>query len=261
MSDAYLPPCRGHSDRRGTLHRRLSPVRWAAIVFLTFCSCGCVTSARSDWPGSAPGLLLSNNLSEIKEALIAYHDNGQYERDLERIDDAAAAYVVERAGKVLHPALVLDIDETALSNWERMLANDFSYFPSGPCEALPKGPCGGPAYHALARSPAIAPTLGLAQIAQKHHVAIFFITGRYETERTATERNLHAVGYPEWIELFMRPDGTTTPSAADYKLPCRERIEQMGYTIIANVGDQPSDLAGAHAERVFLLPDPFYRIP
>jgi hypothetical protein len=27
------------------------------------------------------------------------------------------------------------------------------------------------------------------------------------------------------------------------------------------VGDQPSDLAGGHAERGFLLPDPYYRIP
>jgi hypothetical protein len=31
----------------------------------------------------------------------------------------------------------------------------------------------------------------------------------------------------------------------------------MAYTIIANIGDQPSDLAGGFAERVFLLPDPF----
>jgi hypothetical protein len=41
----------------------------------------------------------------------------------------------------------------------------------------------------------------------------------------------------------------------------RERIEKDGYTIIANAGDQPSDLAGGHAEMTFLLPNPFYRIP
>jgi hypothetical protein len=29
---------------------------------------------------------------------------------------------------------------------------------------------------------------------------------------------------------------------------------------IANVGDQPSDLAGGYAERTFLVPNPFYRI-
>jgi HAD superfamily, subfamily IIIB (Acid phosphatase) len=37
--------------------------------------------------------------------------------------------------------------------------------------------------------------------------------------------------------------------------------EQAGYTIVANVGDQPSDLQGGHAEKRFLLPDPFYRVP
>ena len=37
-------------------------------------------------------------------------------------------------------------------------------------------------------------------------------------------------------------------------------IEQANYTIIANVGDQPSDLAGGYAKRA-LLTDPFYRIP
>ena len=39
------------------------------------------------------------------------------------------------------------------------------------------------------------------------------------------------------------------------------RSRQAGYTIVANMGDQPSDLAGGHAERAFLLPNPFYRIP
>jgi len=39
----------------------------------------------------------------------------------------------------------------------------------------------------------------------------------------------------------------------------RVPIEQANYTIIANVGDQPSDLAGGYAERA-LLSDPFYRI-
>jgi hypothetical protein len=50
-------------------------------------------------------------------------------------------------------------------------------------------------------------------------------------------------------------------SAADFKAPQRAAIEGQGYTIIANIGDQPSDLAGGHAEQTFLLPDPFYRIP
>jgi hypothetical protein len=59
----------------------------------------------------------------------------------------------------------------------------------------------------------------------------------------------------------MVPEGVHFASAAAFKAPVRAAIEADGYTIIANMGDQPSDLAGGHAERTFLLPNPFYRIP
>ena len=56
------------------------------------------------------------------------------------------------------------------------------------------------------------------------------------------------------------PNAAQFASAADFKAPIRAQIEEQGYTIIANVGDEPSDLLGGHAERSFLLPDPFYRV-
>jgi len=64
----------------------------------------------------------------------------------------------------------------------------------------------------------------------------------------------------DWIDSddLKSPNGA---EAADYKAAERAKIEAQGYTIIANVGDQPSDLAGGHALRGFLLPNPFYRIP
>jgi len=58
----------------------------------------------------------------------------------------------------------------------------------------------------------------------------------------------------------MEPVGSEFVSAADFKAPQRERLTREGYTIVANIGDQPSDLAGGFAERAFLLPNPFYRI-
>jgi hypothetical protein len=59
----------------------------------------------------------------------------------------------------------------------------------------------------------------------------------------------------------MVPNGAHFASAADFKAPVRAEIEQQGYTIVENMGDQPSDLLGRHAEKKFLLPDPFYRVP
>mgnify|MGYP007039431383 CR=1 FL=1 len=34
-----------------------------------------------------------------------------------------------------------------------------------------------------------------------------------------------------------------------------DHIESKGYTIIANIGNTPTDLSGGHAEKAFKLPD------
>jgi hypothetical protein len=103
--------------------------------------------------------------------------------------------------------------------------------------------------------------LQVFRTARSANVAVFFITGRPESQRVATERNLRAVGYKDYAKLFMVPDGAHFASAVDFKMPVRIQIEELGFTIIANMGDQPSDLRGGHAEKKFLLPDPFYRVP
>ena len=36
----------------------------------------------------------------------------------------------------------------------------------------------------------------------------------------------------------------TTALAADYKAPIRKQIQDKGYAILVNVGDQPSDFVG-----------------
>ena len=110
------------------------------------------------------------------------------------------------------------------------------------------------------RAKAIAPTLALFNAAKAKGVSVFFITGRREDQRWVTAANLRGAGYRGWTGLMMRPAGDKR-TVSEYKSGERAKIEAKGYTIIANMGDQPSDLAGGHAERGFLLPDPFYRIP
>jgi hypothetical protein len=230
--------------------------RWTIPLTVALMAACAVTPVQLKCDTTRPSV----NLGDYKQQLIRYHDGGQYERELEHVDAEATAYVIERSQQLANTALVLDIDETALSNWEQLVANDFAYFPNAPCDMLPKGPCGAMAWDAMAAAEAIAPTVSLYRAARAHHVATFFITGRYEGEREATERNLRAAGYSEWAGLLMRPNGTATTSVADFKMRERWRIAQT-YTIVANVGDQPSDLAGGFAEKEFLLPNPFYRIP
>jgi acid phosphatase len=201
------------------------------------------------------------NVGDAKIAALAYHDNGEYDRDLITVADKAADWVRRRAATAAKPALVLDIDETSLSNWEVLKRDDFGRPVPGPCAPGLDTPCGWAAWDLLGRDPAIEPTLRLFNLARSLNVAVFFITGRPESQRAATERNLSAVGYSGYAKAYFVPDGSHFSTAADFKAPIRAQIEQMGYTIIANVGDQPSDLIGGSAEKMFLLPDPFYRVP
>ncbi|GBR29700.1 HAD family acid phosphatase [Gluconobacter kondonii] len=200
------------------------------------------------------------NVGDAIMAASAYHDSGDYQRDFDAVVAQARQWIKQTAPKTRHPAIVLDIDETTLSNWDEIRADDFGYIPAGPCDALPKGPCGAIAWEKSGRAPAFASMRALIEEAQANHVAVFFVTGRHEDERDATERNLHLAGIQHWDGLYLRPM-TSHGYAALYKAPTRERIERKGYTIIASLGDQPSDLSGGFAEKTFLLPNPFYRIP
>ncbi|MBS1103091.1 acid phosphatase [Gluconobacter sp. Dm-62] len=200
------------------------------------------------------------NVGDAILAASAYHDSGDYQHDFDVVIAQARQWIDQTAVKTRRPAIVLDIDETTLSNWDEIRADNFGYITAGPCDALPKGPCGADAWEKSGRAPAFASTLALINDAQAHHVAVFFVTGRHEDERDATERNLHLAGISHWDGLYLRPM-TSHGYAALYKAPTRERIERKGYTIIASLGDQPSDLSGGFAKKAFLLPNPFYRIP
>jgi acid phosphatase len=91
-------------------------------------------------------------------------------------------------------------------------------------------------------------------------VAVFFITGRTAKDRRNTALNLALQGMGKHEELITRPDCPKDP-AADFKSARRREITARGFTIIANIGDQATDLEGCYAERGFKLPDPFYLIP
>ena len=92
-------------------------------------------------------------------------------------------------------------------------------------------------------------------------VAVFLITGRGEPLRAATLRNLERQGISGWEGIRFRPAEDHDRSIVPFKSGERARIESGGYTIIANIGDQESDLAGGHALHTCKLPNPAYLIP
>lgn len=201
------------------------------------------------------------NIDKVKGVLRDYHDK-QYDADLAAVAGDARTYVEKRAHDVKNPALTLDIDETSLSNWPNLDADDFGFIENGPCR-LPthKGfACGFDAWVRTGTATAIKPTLELFNAAKSAGVTVFFITSRKERDRWITTQNLRRVGYYGWKGLALRT-ADDKRSVSDFKSSERAKIEANGYTIIANMGDQSSDLAGGHTECGFKLPNPFYFIP
>src|SRR5262249_38684346 len=108
------------------------------------------------------------NLGELKLQLTDYKCSGQYDREVADVLADAQAYVDVRSRQVNHPAVVLDIDETSLSNWPEIFANDYGYIPSGACDLT--GPWGEAAWELSAQALAIAPTLRLFNEAKAKNV-------------------------------------------------------------------------------------------
>jgi acid phosphatase len=198
------------------------------------------------------------NLGQWKTHLIAYHNcqagQGCYASDLDRQSDRAIAYLRQRTEKAMPGqklALVLDIDETALSNWDEEIQDDFGYIAKDWNDWVDKK-----------SAPAIPSTLRLYQEAVKRGVSVFLITGRNAAQEIATSENLKSVGYDHWAGLALRGAHPPTESVAEYKSAERKKIVDAGYHIILNVGDQMSDLTGSpQADRSIKLPNPFYYIP
>lgn len=210
-----------------------------------------------------PSFLLSpepvDNIGALRFRIRDYVDctgaEGCYWADLDaqtrRAMDALDARVQRRhAGERL--ALVLDIDETSLTNYCENVREDFGFFKT--------------AYNDWLVSPAasmpIDGTLRLFQRAKQQGVAVFFITGRGEAMRTGTERDLRTAGYDGWQHLSLKQPEDAGKSTEQYKSAERAKIAAAGYTLALNMGDQWNDLNGAPlAERSVKLPNPFYYLP
>ncbi|MEU5974430.1 HAD family acid phosphatase [Streptomyces sp. NPDC047315] len=164
-------------------------------------------------------------------ATLAGVDYATWQRDVAPVVAEARAHVAQRTAdgpSDERRAIVLDIDNTSLET-------DFHPFWEYPTDA-------------------IAPMLELARFADSRDVAVFFVTARPGIIQGLTEYNLKKVGYPvDGLYVQRLPD--LFHEVSRYKTAKRAEIEAKGYTIVANIGNRPTDLVGGHAERTFKLPD------
>ena len=198
---------------------------------------------------AAPELHLNgDNLSDVQRQLYDYAQDGRYNRDITQVAKAAHDWVETRAASATPNeklAAVFDIDETLISNLSNMITCGFCS--SGAQARLFQG----------VRIPPIPQVRDLYSFAKSKGIAVFVVTGRYESGRDLTIHDLQDAGYSGWDELLMRPVTDSNPAAA-MKASLRAGVERKGYRIVLNIGDQLSDLVGGHSERTYKLPDPFY---
>ncbi|MER6625902.1 MULTISPECIES: HAD family acid phosphatase [unclassified Streptomyces] len=200
---------------------------WPIRASVTAVSAAALVALAAPAEATAPA---SPAVSPVAAATAAADvDYDTWQRDCRAVMDQALPYLKQRigdAGPGEKQAIVLDVDNTALET-------DFGFsFPQ----------------------PANEPVLEVAEYAQEHGVAVFFVTARPGIIHAPTDWNLDHAGY-ESSGLYVRGFFDLFKNVADYKTAQRVHIEAKGYTIIANIGNSATDLSGGHAERTFKLPD------
>ncbi len=151
-------------NRRGSAGRmfpNLKPVAAAAAVAaLLLAAPAAIRAAECPAPHEPripPSEQPAINLDKHKKQLLAYHD-GNYIDDIGAVIADARAYVERRAVEVKNPAVVLDIDETSLTNWTNLEEDNFGFIKDGPCPEQPNLACGFDAWILAAHAGPIEPT-------------------------------------------------------------------------------------------------------
>ena len=228
------------------------------------------------------------NIDSVKATIRTYYGatNGiankaasPYVSEMKRIANtwrARLAKSCERGSKRhQNPAVVFDADDTTLMTYDMEdAAMHFNFDP-----ALQN------TFVQEERFPATPGMISVVRSAARHGCKIVGLTGRNNTQRTATLDNLAkfyfdtSTGQPLFRSqyYFTKFTSTDTPpayvdcaqdsdatkcSTIEYKSSTRKYVEDhFGFHVVANFGDQFSDLIGGHSARVVKLPNPTYYLP
>jgi predicted secreted acid phosphatase len=204
--------------------------------------------------------------------------DGNYAKEAQSVAASGKRWLANHHHTEGTKAILLDVDDTSLATWNYEIASNWAFNPTTNGTFVTEQ-----------RFPAVPGMVDLVKTAEREGYAIFFLTGRGVAQEAATLGNLTEdgigvdAGYPKPTGLPNGEDGLfTKPPVADYpaylKAACagdpngacttihyksatRAHIESLGFDIVANFGDQFSDLKGGFADRTFKLPNPNYYLP
>jgi hypothetical protein len=210
--------------------------------------------------------------------------DSNYAREAASVAAAGEQWLAAKAGKTPKQAIILDVDDTSLATWNYEVFSNWAY-----------NPVTNAAYVLGEKFPAVPGMVDLAKFAAAKGFAVIWITGRPGSQEAATLANLTtadvaggvSAGYPAPTTLSTGEDGLFTKPAVGaypayldkpefcasaiaankscatipYKSGTRAYIESLGYDIVADFGDQYSDLLGGYTDNTFKLPNPNYYLP
>ncbi|MFZ7087087.1 HAD family acid phosphatase [Curtobacterium sp. RRHDQ10] len=228
------------------------------------------------------------NIDSVKKTIATYYGDpgtgianktdSPYIRELRAIvarqipEVAARCFVAKRTHR--NPAVVLDADDTTLWTYDMEVAD--MHFTFNPAEQ--------DVWVQDQRFPATPSMTSLVQVAARSGCTVIGLTGRNHDQEAATIANLGKVGFPQFtatkrgtqtyytkwtgVGASQQPSYITCASAKcstiEYKSQTRAHIESRDggrYDIVANFGDQFSDLIGGSADESVKLPNPTYFLP
>jgi hypothetical protein len=205
-----------------------------------------------------------NDIDGGDRILHTFSPSGAYANEMAGIADTAQKYLAKPKPKGVYTtkkatkAVLFDVDDTTLNTYNYEIYSNFVF-----------NPAQNAAFVNSAAFPAVPHVVELEQYAISKGYTVFFLTGRGIAQHDGTIANLVNVGYSVNDANVYLKDLTApwlsscapTCSTIQYKSLTRQHIESLGYDIVANFGDQFSDLSGGFADKTFKLPNPMYFLP
>lgn len=187
------------------------------------------------------------NLDLVKKELRQYVNSGEYYSDINEQINQAVLIVSKYIG-MKNKAVIIDIDETMVSEYDFMVQYDFGWFD----ENLEKA-------QNYEHFPSFKCVVDFVNYCINSDIIVITLSSRRERHRNTVVNLLNNAGYKKISNIALRPN-EDKGTIQNFKTSQRKKIIEDGFDIILNIGDQPSDLDGGYAENIIKIPNPFYLI-